>query len=227
MSSDGDPHPQEHFREHEVTGAVLSLLDDMDLLSMGVRSVGHRKRILRAAAELHEQLPQRAPSSQREKQVALRECVSKVLDCSPQLPLQSKRLLLELWTAQSSVCSQALDSLQQERREHQQRHRKGETTLHHTLRKQFEEHMYAAAVSEDAACESRRALSLAEFELRRMRPQEEELHDALHELESLRSVGEMLTEARAENTHLLTMLKRQRALRSPTPKDKAVDTDTN
>ena len=36
------------FRQHEVDGAVLCTLDELDLLAIGVTSVGHRKRMLQA-----------------------------------------------------------------------------------------------------------------------------------------------------------------------------------
>ena len=105
------------FSAHGVTGVALLTLSETDLLAMGVRWLGHRKRVLTAAAELRQQLPSLPAAlaegtgaarrqwvdKQRRHVGALGECMQKVMTHCPELPLQSRQMLLGLWQAQQAI----------------------------------------------------------------------------------------------------------------------------
>ena len=42
-----------HFVENDITFSILSGLTDQDFKELGIASLGHRRELLRAAAELH------------------------------------------------------------------------------------------------------------------------------------------------------------------------------
>ena len=45
------------FEGHEICGSELLALDDLDLVALGVRSLGHRKRLLNEIQQLRTSVP--------------------------------------------------------------------------------------------------------------------------------------------------------------------------
>lgn len=100
------------FLEHGVGGSELVLLEEMDMLALGVQLVGQRKRLKHLITELRFSHATRRGKEEgttlrngmERRLTAYSECVAKVLACTPQLPPHSKRLLAELWLAQEAAC---------------------------------------------------------------------------------------------------------------------------
>ena len=122
---------------HGIGGHELLLLDELSLLELGVRVLGHRKRLLHAIEELRQRVPSAAPAvggssreasrpershgepshapaprqraaRQRQHIVVLEECMQRVLTHCASLPLHSRQLLLSLWHEQRRIALEAL-----------------------------------------------------------------------------------------------------------------------
>ena len=122
---------------HGIGGRELLLLDELSLLELGVRMLGHRKRLLHAIDELRQRVPSAAPAvggssretsypemsrggpshapaprqraaRQRQHIAVLEECMQRVLAHCASLPLHSRQLLLSLWHEQRRIALEAL-----------------------------------------------------------------------------------------------------------------------
>ena len=118
-------------------GRELLQLDELSLLELGVRVLGHRKRLLHAIDELRKRGPSAAPAvggssreasqfggsyggpshapaprqsaaRQRQHIAVLEECMQRVLTHCASLPLHSRQLLLSLWHEQRRIALEAL-----------------------------------------------------------------------------------------------------------------------
>lgn len=157
------------FAAQGVRGAALLTLDETDLLSMGIRSLGHRKRILQACEELRQRLPSLPAAlasgagadhigKQRRHVAALSECMQKVMAHCHDMPLHSRQMLQQLWDAQQRISLESLAEMEAQRAALKRREAEQLPRRQARVRASLEPLMRAQAQAEDRAVELARQL---------------------------------------------------------------------
>lgn len=217
----------EAFAAHGIGGRELLLLDELSLLELGVRMLGHRKRLLHAIDELRQRVPSAAPAvggssretsypemsrggpshapaprqraaRQRQHIAVLEECMQRVLAHCASLPLHSRQLLLSLWHEQRQIALEALAATEAQAEEVRQRERAQVSRRQARIRARLELLLAAHATSEDRAEALERRNIAAEAALEQLSSLRWDHQHALIQLEGLKAVHEDHEEARSE-----------------------------
>jgi len=216
----------EAFAAQGISGVELLQLDELSLIELGVRVLGHRKRLLHAIEELHQRFPSAAPAvggssrearpggshrppshasaprqhaaRQRQHIAVLEECMQKVLMHCASLPLHSRQLLLSLWHEQRQIALEALTAAGAQAEEVRQRERAQVPRQQARVRLRLEPLLAAHATSEDRAEALERSNVVAQRHLAHAATLQWEHQHTLIQLEGLKAVDDQLSDARSE-----------------------------
>ena len=201
------------FAAQGVRGAALLTLDETDLLSMGIRSLGHRKRILQSCEELRQRLPSLPAAlasgagadhigKQRRHVAALSECMQKVMIHCHELPMHSRQMLQQLWDAQQRISLESLAEMEAQRAALKRREAEQLPRRQARVRASLEPLMRAQAKAEDRAVDLARQLREAIQYAEGMHHLEWEHKATLLELEALKTTHEDLEDQREQTLSL-------------------------